>query len=54
MDNVLAFFSTLILITAGIVVCLLWFALIGAICIEIYDAITGNNGEDQEEEDYIP
>lgn len=51
MDGILAFFSTLILVTAGIVVCLLWLALFVAIGIEVWDGIKGNNGGNEEDEE---
>lgn len=37
METLLSFFSDLILFTAGIAVCLLWFALMVAIAIEVRD-----------------
>jgi hypothetical protein len=54
LEHILAFFSDLILATAGIVVCLLWLALIAIIFIETWDFITGydkKHQEDDEEED---
>jgi hypothetical protein len=56
LNHILAFFSDLILITAGIVVCLLWLALLGIITIESWDFFTGWNKKNpeanEEEEDY--
>jgi hypothetical protein len=49
--HILAFFSDLILFTAGIVVCLLWLALIGAVAIEAWDLVTGYNKRNQDEEE---
>lgn len=54
MDNVLGFFSDLILITAGIIVCLMWLALIGIITIESWDFFTGYDKKKDEEEDRYP
>lgn len=50
MDAILAFFSNLILFTAGVVVCLLWIVIIAAIVVEIWDAF--HEQPQQEEEDY--
>lgn len=50
MDTILAFFSDLILFTAGLVVIILWFALIGAVVIEIWDAFHTTNTTDNEED----
>lgn len=50
MDAILAFFSDLILFTAGVAVCLLWIAIIIAVGIEIWDAF--HEQPQQEEEDY--
>lgn len=56
LHHILAFFSDLILFTAGILVCLLWLAIIGAIAIESWDAIAGYNKKhpdtDEEEDLY--
>lgn len=51
METLLAFFSDLILITAGIFVCLLWVALIGVIAIESWDFFTGYNKRHQKEDE---
>lgn len=51
METLLAFFSDLILITAGIFVCLLWVALIGVLAIESWDFFTGYNKRHQEEDE---
>jgi hypothetical protein len=54
--HILAFFSDLILITAGIMVCLLWLGLLGIIAIESWDFFTGWSKRhpevDDDEEDY--
>jgi hypothetical protein len=54
MDKILSFFSDLILVTAGLVVLILWIALFIAIGIEIWDAFHNNENEaeDGEEEVY--
>lgn len=49
--HILAFFSDLILFTAGIVVCLLWLALIAVILIETWDFVTGYNKKHPEDAD---
>jgi hypothetical protein len=51
MDKILSFFSDLILVTAGLVVFILWIALFIAIGIEIWDSFHSNenNTEDDEE-----
>lgn len=52
--HILAFFSDLILFTAGIVVLLLWIAVLGIIAIETWDFATGYNKkhQDEDEEDF--
>lgn len=54
--HILAFFSDLILFTAGILVCLLWAGVIIFISIESWDALTGYNKKhpdiDEEEDRY--
>lgn len=52
LNHILSFFSDLILITGGIVVCLIWIALFIALGIEIWDAFHDNNEEDEEEDYY--
>lgn len=52
MDPVLSFFSTLILLTAGIIVLFMWIAIITVIIIEGYDGIKERfNPTNNEEED---
>lgn len=51
LHDILAFFSDLILFTAGIVVCLLWLALLGIIAIESWDFFTGWNKKHPEEDE---
>lgn len=48
MEALLAFFSDMILFTAGIVVALLWVGVIMLTSVEIYDLITGNNQDEEE------
>ena len=50
MEAVLAFFSDLILFTAGLVVIALWLIAIAVIAIEVWDLITGNDGTNKEED----
>lgn len=49
--HILAFFSDLILFTAGIVVCLLWIAIIVVVAIEAWDLVTGYNKKHVEEDE---
>ena len=53
MDTILSFFSHLILITAGLAVCVLWLAIFMVVAIEVHDLIFGDPSsatEDAEEE----
>jgi hypothetical protein len=49
--DVMAFFSDLILITAGLIVLLFWLVIFAVVAIELFDLITGNGSNDIEEED---
>lgn len=51
METILAFLSDLILLTAGIVVCILWLIVFMVISVEIYDLITGKGNNDNKEEE---
>lgn len=47
METILQFFSDLILFTAGLVVVFLWFVILVAGAIEIYDTFTNNKEEEE-------
>lgn len=51
LHHILAFFSDLILLTAGIVVCLFWLGLFGVIAIESWDFFTGYNKKHNDDEE---
>jgi hypothetical protein len=51
LHHILAFFSDLILFTAGILVCLFWLGVIGAIAIESWDFFIGDRKKDDIEEE---
>lgn len=48
--GLLGFFSDLILFTGGVIVVLLWIAIIGAVAIECWDFFTGYNKKIEEED----
>ena len=48
MDSLLHFLSTLILLTAGLVVVVLWIIISAIVAVEIWDLIRGNNQEDDQ------
>lgn len=52
MDAILSFFSSLILFTAGLAVFIFWVILFGLIAVEVYDWVTGDktNPDNEPEE----
>ena len=49
MNGFLGFLSDLILLTAGLVVLVLWFALLVGIAVEMYDFVTGKNKKEADD-----
>jgi hypothetical protein len=50
MDGLLSFFSDLLLFTGGLAVLIFWILVIGAICIEVVDLVTGKGNEPEDKE----